>query len=78
MVDQLTNMERIATTPIPISCGYYCGVSPFILTLLGHRCYPLEAMRYSVPIFPPVYPGSRPVMEHDPHRHCCRVYTHGN
>lgn len=33
MIDQLTNMERIATTPIPISCRYSEAISEADLTL---------------------------------------------
>lgn len=36
MVDQLTALERVATTPIPISCEFQCHFSFGLVTVAVH------------------------------------------
>jgi len=60
MVDQLTAMERIASTPIPASCPSpaRCKFSEALADRI-YRRHTSQAMRHSLSLLSAVHPGQR-------------------
>lgn len=77
MVVQMTNMERIATTPIPVACASLL-ISRDHKLIWTYRRHPLEAMHYTLSFRAPIRSSWRFTLEYDPYRHSSCLYTHGH
>lgn len=77
MVDQLTAMERVANTPIPISCEHVNSLFWFSF-LTRHRWNSSQAMRDPLLICTPVNASTRAGMGNDTSRDRRRLYVHGD